>query len=96
MPVAPLQTVAVASTSYTTLPSVAFAFEPDSILCVNRSAAAADIVYISFDGITDHALLVPGTVPSLEFQAKRPNVWLRRDAGAANPTSVSVMANTVR
>ena len=90
-----MATVSVSSTSYTTDPSVTVGFEPDSILLLNRSSAATDIVYISFDGISDHGLLIPGTLPVLEFKEKRTKVWLRLDAAAA-ATTVNVMAGTVR
>lgn len=90
-----LATVSVSSDSYPTDPQVSPGFEPDSILVVNRSSTAADIVYISFDGVTDNGILIPGLLPCLEYKEKRRKIWLRRDAGAAT-TSVNVMAGTVR
>lgn len=92
-----LQTVSVSSASYpaATSPQVDIGWEPDSILLVNRSSTSTDIVYFSFDGREDHGLLIPGTIPAIEWKGKRKRVWLRRDSGAAT-TSVNVMANTVR
>ena len=92
-----MATVSVTLSTYAAfaLPSVTVGFEPDSILLLNRSSAATDIVYISFDGISDHGLLIPGTLPVLEFKEKRTKVWLRLDAAAA-ATTVNVMAGTVR
>lgn len=92
-----MATVSVSSTSYTAFasPSVTVGFEPDSILLLNRSSTATDIVYISFDGVNDNGLLIPGTLPVLEFKEKRTKIWLRLDAAAAT-TAVNVMAGTVR
>jgi hypothetical protein len=92
-----MATVSVSSTSYTavTSPSVTVGFEPDSILLLNRSSTAADVVFISFDGVNDHGILIPGTLPVIEYKEKRTKIWLRLDSGAAT-TSVNVMAGTVR
>lgn len=90
-----MATVSVSSTSYTTDPSVTVGFEPDSILLLNRSSTAADVVLISFDGVSNHGILIPGTLPVLEFKEKRTKIWLKLDSGAST-TSVNVMAGTVR
>lgn len=92
-----LQTVSVSSATYPAVasPQVDIGWEPDSILLLNRSATATDIVYYSFDGSSDHGILIPGTLPAIEIRGKRKKIWLRRDSGAAT-TSVNVMANTVR
>lgn len=86
-----LATISVSAATYPTDAQISVGFEPDSILFVNRSSTAADIVYISFDGVTDHGLLIPSLVPALEFREKRRYAWLRRDSGAST-TSVNVMA----
>jgi hypothetical protein len=52
-------------------------------------------VFISFDGVNDHGILIPGTLPVIEYKEKRTKIWLRLDSGAAT-TSVNVMAGTVR
>lgn len=92
-----LQTISVSSTSYpaSTSPQVDIGWEPDSILFVNRSSTATDLVYFSFDGVTNHGILIPGTIPAIEWRAKRKKIWLKLDAGAAT-TDVNIMANTVR
>lgn len=92
-----MATVSVSSTSYTAVdaPSVTVGFEPDSILLINRSSTAADVVLISFDGVNNHGLLIPGTLPALEYKEKRTKIWLKLDSGAST-TTVNVMAGTVR
>lgn len=90
-----MATVSVSSTSYTADPSVTVGFEPDSILLLNRSSTAADVVLISFDGANTVGLLVPGTLPALEYKEKRTKIWLKLDSGAST-TTVNVMAGTVR
>lgn len=95
MSAANLQTISVTSDTYPNDPQVSMAFEPDSTLFLNRSATAADIVYISVDGTNDTAILIPGLMPALEYRTKYKKYWLRIDSGAST-TSVNVMANTVR
>ena len=90
-----MATVSVSSTSYTADPSVTVGFEPDSILLLNRSPTAADVVLISFDGVNNHGITIPGTLPVIEFKEKRTKIWLKLDSGAST-TSVNVMAGTVR
>ncbi len=90
-----MATVSVSSTSYTTDPSVSIGFEPDSILLLNRSSVITDVVLISFDGVNNHGILIPGTLPVIEYKEKRIKVWLKLDSGAST-TTVNVMAGTVR
>lgn len=91
-----LSTVAVAALTYPTDPQVEYEWEPDSIMFVVASTAAADIIYVSFDGVADAGVLRPGITGAISWQSKRRQVWLRLAVGATNPTSVDVMANTVR
>jgi hypothetical protein len=88
-----MATVSVSGTTYPDDAQAQFGFYADSTLLLNRSSTAADVVYFSFDGTNDHGLLIPGTIPAVEWRAKRKQVWLRLDSGAST-TSVNVMAHT--
>ncbi len=91
---APLVTASLTHASYQTTPEWLVEFEPDQICFVVASTTAADVVYISFDGVNDHGILVPGTIPSLVFNAKRKRAWLRLSSGTG-PVTVYVMGGTV-
>lgn len=86
MAFAPIALVSVASDAYPTTAQLDPGFTLDSVLVVNRSAVAADVVMVSFDGVNDHARLVPGTpTAAISYEIiKVPGVWLRQEvAGAA-------------
>lgn len=91
---APLVTAAVEDASYQTVPEWNVGFEPDQVCFVSGSSSPSDIVYISFDGVEDHGILVPGTIQSLVFNEKRKRAWLRLDSGTG-PVTVYVMGGTV-
>ncbi len=91
-----LTTVSVTSASYPTDPQVDLGWEPDSLLIAVTNTTATNLIYVSFDGVKDDGLLRPGITGAVAWNAKRSQVWLRLGPAAANPTSVDVMASTVR
>jgi len=91
-----LTTVSVTNVAYPTDPQVSLGWEPDSIMIAVTNTTATNLIYVSFDGEKDDGLLRPGITQAITWQSKRPNVWLRLGPAAANPTSVDVMASTVR
>lgn len=87
----------VNSTSYPALasPQVALAWETDQITVLNESSTAADVVYVSFDGINNAGKLIPGIAQSLTWLfTKRQNVYLK--LASAGSVAVTVMAGTTR
>lgn len=91
-----LTTVSVTSAAYPTDPQVDLGWEPDSLLIAVTNTVATNLIYVSFDGVKDDGLLRPGITGAVAWNSKRPQVWLRLGPAAANPTSVDVMASTVR
>lgn len=91
-----LSTVSVTSTSYPGTAQVSYAWEPDSIMFVVASTTATDLIYVSFDGVNDAGVLRPTLTGAIAWNSKRTSVWLRLGPAATNPTSVDVMASTVR
>lgn len=61
---------------------------------LNGSTTVTDIIYVSFDGETDHGILIPGIAQAINWTSKRRAVWLRLSAPGA--VTAYVMANTVR
>ena len=94
MPIATMETVAVVQATYTTVATKTLGFEPDSWTLFNESATASDVVMLSFDGVNDHGKLVPGTpIAALNWETKRPKVWLRLESGAVS-VDVCLMAGS--
>lgn len=91
-----LNTVSVTLTSYPANAQVTYAWEPDSIMLVVASTTATDLIYVSFDGVNDAGVLRPTLAGAVAWNSKRTAVWLRLGPAATNPTSVDVMASTVR
>lgn len=55
-----------------------------------------DDVYVSFDGVDDHAHLVAGTPSAgLVFTAPGQRLWLRRGNAGTAPTNVQVLVEYV-
>lgn len=88
--------VDVTSTSYPTDPQVTYGYEPDNIMIVVASSTATDLIYVSFDGTNDAGVIRPGLTGAIAWNSKRTAVWLRLGPAGTNPTSVDVMASTVR
>lgn len=87
----------VNSTSYPALasPQVALAWETDQITVLNESSTAADVVFVSFDGINNAGKLIPGIAQSLTWLfTKRQKVYLK--LASAGSVAVTVMAGTTR
>lgn len=94
MPVATLQELSISATSYPTTAQVDLGFEPDAVILEALSTTAAEKVYVSLDGITNHYVLTPTFVPSLTIRSKAAKrLWLKVATGTV---SVAVMAETVR
>lgn len=81
--------IAAAPAAYPGPANASFAFTARTLIIVNEAFAAADVVYISFDGASDDAKLVPGT-PSAGLRLERQvaELWVR----GVNTPSVSVLA----
>ena len=61
--------------------------------CTPEIADSTDDAWVSFDGSTDAAHMVPGTPDQrLVFNQRVTKVWLKRGAAGAAPTNVQVMA----
>jgi len=87
----------VASTNYPAAGSaqVSLAWETDQITVLNESSTASDIVFVSFDGVTNAGKLIPGIAQSLTWLfTKRQKVFLKLNS--AGSVSVTVMAGTTR
>lgn len=94
MSVAPMQSLSIAVDAYPTNPQTVLGFEPDSYTFFDESAVAGDVICVSFDGVTDHGKMVPGTaLAAITWETKMREVWFRRQtAGAA--VAVTVMAGS--
>jgi hypothetical protein len=86
------QTVDVSGTAaYPASPQVTIPFIPKTITVVCEDST--DDAWVSFDGSTDAAHMVPGTPDQrLVFNQRVTKVWLKRGAAGAAPTNVQVMA----
>lgn len=92
---APIVEVSLTLATYPATPQLGSSEGPlfDQITIVNTSALAADAVYISFDGVTDHGKLVPTLTQGLTYTQKRRKVFLRLET-APGPVDVIIMAGT--
>ncbi|MFW6084346.1 MAG: hypothetical protein ACODAA_03960 [Gemmatimonadota bacterium] len=79
----------MSANSYQTDPDVEIPFDSRSTAVINDGSEAAAV---SFDGVNDHAILVPGKASSgMVFDRPWPRIWLRLAAGSG-PTDVQVIA----
>lgn len=89
MPAAPLVSTTVTATSYATDPDVVVTFDATDITVWNTSTVAADVVYVSFDGVNDNWILTPGTpTAAISMQLRHTKVWYKLGATAGNTTVV--------
>lgn len=86
--------VTPAATSYQTNPDFSVEWETDYFIIANKSTTASDIVYFSFDGVTDHGVLIPGVYGWAKRNEKRKRVWTR--CANAGSVDVNIAAFTVR
>lgn len=63
---------------------------------INEGQGVATIIRVSFDGVNDHAILVPGTAAAGRswFLHPRNRLWLKRDGAAGAGQMVQVGAWT--
>lgn len=95
MPAMPLQELSITASSLAASPNITLEFEPTEWLIANMSSTAADIVYFSFDGVNVHGKVVPGSpIAGCSYKIRAKKLWLYRHAGAASPTSITVMASS--
>ena len=81
--------IAAAPAAYPGVANVQLGFNARSIVVVNEASSGADIVFVSFDGATDEARLVPGTASAgLRLDRQARNFFIR---GINTPT-VTVIA----
>lgn len=67
-----------APAAYPGVANASFSFNPDSVVIINEATAAADVVFVSFDGVTDAAKLVPGTASAgLKFGRQENDIFVR-------------------
>lgn len=84
-----LVTIAAAPAAFPGVANVQLDFNARSIVVVNEAASAADIVFVSFDGSTDEARLVPGTASAgLRLEREARDFFIR----GINAPFVSVIA----
>lgn len=76
--------------AYPSTPQVVIPFEPTQIGVVNEDGS--DDVYVSFDGVSDHAHVFGGDGVTVFQRVKQ--VWLRRGAAGTPPTTVAVIAES--
>ena len=88
---ATLVQVTISSDAYPPTPQVGLGYTPTSVLITNRSADTADVVLISFDGVTDHGLL-DQYLRAAPWHQPSKQVWLRAEAVPDAPFKVAVQA----
>lgn len=72
-------------------PSATIPFLPDQ---TNIRASGGNDIFVSFDGVSDHAKILASNPSGQYFVGKRSKVWVRKAAGAGS-TLVDVTAETV-
>lgn len=78
--------------AYPGTPQVVVPFEPIQIAVVNQGPNSGDDIFLSFDGVTDHAQIFGGD--GVTFFQRVKKVWLRRGAVGTPPTNVQVIAES--
>lgn len=78
--------------AYPGSPQIVIPFQPVKITIRNEDGTAADDIFFSLDGVTDHGHLPGGT--AIEIIQRVQKIWLRRGLAGADPTTVSVTAES--
>lgn len=92
---APYTPKTITGTTYTSDPDITLTFEPSEIVVVNQSTDPLNTIYVSFDGRTDHILLIMAT-PLESFRAgtRQTKIWFRRGTFSSGSAIVATMANS--
>lgn len=85
----------VARATYQTAADLTLKFEPDGWLFELVGGSADCVVFVSFDGVTDHMIMRAGKTSAAKSRAtKAKSVWLRCVGGAAGTVIVDIEAGT--
>ena len=73
-------------------PQVEIPFEPASIGIVNQDPTPGDDIFLSFNGVDDHAQVFGAD--GVTFHQRVKKIWLRRGSTGTPPTNVQVIAES--